>query len=318
MGVFVMRPKKEIVKSGTDRQGEWRQRRELGLHARCRVTRYSAGTSRYMTPGIRGEMICMGVGLNAFLKEFGTNHFIGKECKNPHRFMSQLCGMPPGKAFDKTFFYWVGSRERASWYWGNGNKKKDASYDAVCRWWRWPHRKRQPIELGHIPADHEHRQRWIRLGWKRPGFKLRCGHKSQWRKKPHKERHRWYRIDALADICQMLTRRSGRLLSDEARDAYASSNQSELTGEMNRKMIEAHDENVGVFTELFSQPGMRSHASFGRAHCQRGEPGPVTQKEFDNFEQTSRRLQVELWERAPPLKPLKKYRAPALPLRLAA
>src|SRR5258708_35897836 len=95
-----MQARKQKVKSNVERQREWRQRRELGLHAHCRVTRYSVGTSRDITQEIRGKMICSGVGLDAFLKEFGTNHFIGKERKNPHLFMSQLRGMPAGKAFD--------------------------------------------------------------------------------------------------------------------------------------------------------------------------------------------------------------------------
>ena len=303
-----MRQRKQKVKSDVERQREWRQRRELGLHAHCRVTRYSVGTARNITPEIRGKMICSGAGLGAFLKECGTNQFIGKERKNPHLFMSQLRRMPPEKAFDRSSTVKPGDKAPS---------REGSTYRQATPQWRWPHRniKRQLIVVGDIPTKEECRQRWIRLGWKRPpGWKFRDSyHKSKWRKRPRKERHRLYWIDAMQDVCQMLTRRSGRFLSDESRDVRITNGPIDY-----EKMREARDENIGVFTELFSQVGMRPHASFGLAHYQPGESGPVSQKEIAKFEQTASRLQAELRERAPPLKPMKKYRASPLPLRLAA
>jgi hypothetical protein len=245
-----------------------------------------------MTPEIRGKMISQGVGMAAFLAAFGTNHFIGKEHRDPHRLMCQLRRMPAEKAFDKS------SCILRSY--PNGPRKEEfVSGDAICRWWRWPHRRRQPIDFGYIPTADEHLQRWIRLGWKQSGFKFRGGHKSRWRKKPHQEHHSRYWIDTLQDVCETLTRRSGRLLSDESRDMHITRGPTNY-----EKMRETTDENIGVFTEIFSQVGMRSFTSFDKAHWQPGEPVQVSKAEIADFEQTARQLRA----RAPKaLKPSKAY-----------
>jgi hypothetical protein len=119
----------------------------------------------------------------------------------------------------------------------------------------------------------------------------------------------------MQDICETLCRRSGRLLSDESHGAYAKHHDSELTGDLNENIKEAPDENIGVYTEYSSQGGMRFIKTLDHHP---GEPGPVSPKERANFDETKKRLEAELRERSPPLKPRRRYRARHLPMALAA
>jgi len=214
--------------------------------------------------------------------------------------MSQLRGMPAEKAFDPSSKVAPGDKAPS---------REDVQGGGVSSQWRWPQRaiRRQPIDVGRILTKAEHQQRRARLRWD-----------GKWRGKPWKKHHSDYYFDALQDACESVGRRSGRLLSDEAREIHINRNNGELTGHASENVVEASSENVGVFTELFSIIGMRSYSTLTKAHYQPGGPSPVSQKEIANFAQTARHLRAELWERAPRLKSRKRYRASPLPLALAA
>jgi hypothetical protein len=303
----VSRPRKLKVKSNAERQQEKRQRKQLGLHLRCKVTRYSSGTARYMTPEIRGKMISQSTKLVPIWPK-----------KDAHRFAGQLRGMSAGQAFDRvivknndfrygdlwghwsTFWCWCPDLFliKLKYQFQGGKVATRFEYEILPRpVWQWvhPNFKQLPIDIGHNPTADEHGQRWERLGWKRPGFKFRGGHKSRWRKRPRKDSHAEYYWIEREHIRKFLCngRKSWQQLSDESSDVDVPESIIGFEG-----MREAPSENSGPLREI----GVTNRASLNWIP---GEPPQLVTpkqiaKEKAGFEQKAQ------WLRAKALKKLKR------------
>jgi hypothetical protein len=240
------RPRKLTVKSGARRKFEYDLPKRLGVTTKTRVKKYTAGTAWKISVGtpwkeyevrgvrkyllwcwplernakawwkkIRGKIYHSGVGSDSIPNEFSIRPANpttpAKPTRSKHYTIHHLRGvtsnmfmdrpdMPVEQGFDPT------DDDKRKGYWSTIPCEKAPErheYELPAKpQHRWPcalNTKRPPIDSGHIPTADEHRERWQRLG--------RRSHISQWPKRPRKERHSRYRLDALQDACEKISRR---------------------------------------------------------------------------------------------------------------
>jgi hypothetical protein len=296
-------PRKTVVTPGAQRKRDHDWRKRLGLKAGCRMLKYSVGTAYRIASGShhswcypltpeRAQFVPMPDDFTITKrddKHYFANYRAHWQCNRviDTKMFGNASGMTDEQAFDAIPN--DDPRERRG-HWStvprpyHGGPPKDEYELPAHPQHPWPHREiRWPlIEAGIVPTEEEHRQRQKRLGFVGKWWISR------------NPKHADYHLAALADACENVCSRSrAPILSDETPDVAIPDTIVDFGG-----LRGTQEQDVGVYTELYTSVGVRKFTSIEKAHYQPSEPGPVSEDRAE-WEAEAERLKKKMYQ--PPL-----------------